>query len=172
MTHGKHMKRATNINLIQQRILYELGTIFAQERNQAGAVDIFRHIIDSIAPTHTATLLQLGEIYYMTGEVEIAVEHYRAAIDADPSLKDYFMEQLAPYRAGLMGRDEARSILERFLAVIPNDPRASFYYARIEADAGNLTSAIQYYEKVIALIGSDESHRRVEFAPGTAAGGL
>ena len=145
--------------------LYELGTIFAQEGNQAGAVDIFRHIIDSIAPTHTATLLQLGNIYYTTGEVEIAVEHYRAAIDADPSLKDYFMEQLAPYRAGLMGRDEARSILERFLAVIPNDPRASFYYARIEADAGNLTSAIQYYEKVIALIGSDELHRGVDFVP-------
>ena len=145
--------------------LYALGTIFAQEGNQEGAIRIFRRIIDGIDPTHTAALLQLGEIYYATGEETIAIEHYKQAIEADASLKDYFMEQLAPYHAGLMGRDEAKSILKRFLAVIPDDPRAPFYYAQIEADAGNLTVAIQYYEKTIALIDSDETHLDVEFAP-------
>ena len=145
--------------------LYELGTIFVQEGNQTGAIDIFQRIIDSIDPTHTATLLQLGEIYYATGEERVAIEHYKQAIEADASLKDYFMEQLAPYHAGLMGRDEAKSILKRFLAVSPDDPRASFYYAQIEADTGNLTAAIQYYEKTIALIDADEPHLDVEFAP-------
>ena len=144
--------------------LYELGTIFVQEGNQEGAVPIFRRIIDNIDPTHTAALLQLGEIYYATGEEGIAIEHYKQAIEANPSLKDYFVEQLAPYHAGLMGREEARSLLNRFLAVIPNDPRASFYYAQLEADAGNLTAAIQYYEKTIVLIDSDETHF-AEFAP-------
>ena len=145
--------------------LYELGTIFAQEGNQEGAIPIFRRIIDNIAPTHTAALLQLGEIYYATGEEGLAIEHYRQAIEADASLKGYFMEQLAPYHAGLMGREEAKSILKRFLAVIPDDPRASFYYAQIEVDAGNLAAAIQYYEQTIALIDSDEPALDVEFAP-------
>ena len=145
--------------------LYELGTIFAQEGNQEGAISIFRRVIDNIDATHTAALLQLGEIYYATGEEGLAIEHYRQAIEADASLKDYFMEQLAPYHAGLMGRDEAKSVLKRFLAVIPDDPRASFYYAQIETDAGNLAAAIQYYEQTLALIDSDEPSLNVEFAP-------
>ena len=145
--------------------LYELGTIFVQSGNQAGAIDIFRRIIDSIDPRHTAVLLQLGELYYATGEEAAAIEHYKQAIETDPSLKNYFMEQLAPYHAGLMGRNEAKSILKRFLAVLPDDPRATFYYAQIEADTGNLIVAIQYYEKTLALIGSKKTQPDIEFAP-------
>lgn len=145
--------------------LYELGTIFAQEGNHEGAIDIFERIIESIDPTHTATLLQLGELYYATEQVDLAVARYREAIEADTSLKNYFMEQLAPYHAGLMGRDEAGSIVTRFLAVLPDDPRASFYYAQIQADAGNLADAIQSYERVITLLGSDETRTDVEFSP-------
>ena len=145
--------------------LYELGTIFVQKGNQEGAIDIFRRIIDSIDPTHTTALLQLAELYYATGKEGIAIEHYKRAIEAGVPLTDYFMEQLAPYHAGLMGRNEAKSILKRFLAVIPDDPRAPFYFAQIEADAGNLTTAIQYYEKTITLIGSDETNLDIEFAP-------
>ena len=144
--------------------LYELGTIFVQAGNQEGAIGIFRRIIDSVDSTHTAVLLQLGELYYATGEEGIAIEHYKQAIEADASLKDYFMEQLAPYHVGLMGRNEAKSILKLFLAVIPDDPRAPFYFAQIEADVGNLTTAIQYYERTIALIGSDETNLDIEFA--------
>ena len=145
--------------------LYELGTIFVQAGNQEGAIDIFRRIIDNIDLTHTAALLQLGELYYAIGKEAAATEHYKQAIETDPSLTNYFMEQLAPYHAGLMGRNEAESILKRFLAVLPDDPRANFYYAQIEADAGNLTTAIQYYERTLALIGSDETHLDIEFAP-------
>ena len=145
--------------------LYELGTIFVQAGNQEGAIDIFRRIIDGIDPTHTAVLLQLGELYYATGDEATAIQYYKQAIETDMSLKNYFMEQLAPYHAGLMGRNEAKSILKRFLAVLPDDPRATFYYAQIEAGAGNLATAIQYYEKTIALLDADETDLDIEFAP-------
>ena len=145
--------------------LYELGTIFAQKGNRKGAIDIFRRIIDSIDPTHTTALLQLAELYYATGEEGIGIQYYKQASEAGVPLTDYFMEQLAPYHAGLMGRNEAKSILKRFLAVIPDDPRATFHYAQIEADAGNLTTTIQYYEKTITLIDSDETDLDIEFAP-------
>ena len=144
--------------------LYELGTIFVQAGNQEGAIDIFRRIIDSIDPTHTDVLLQLGELYHATGEEAAAIEHYKKAIKTDASLKNYFMDQLAPHHAGLMGRNEAMAILKRFLAVLPDDPRANFHYAQIEADMGNLTTAIQYYERTLALIGSDEANLDIEFA--------
>ena len=146
-------------------LLYELGTIFAQEGNQEGAIALFRQIIENIDPTHTDALLQLAEIYYAAGEEPTAIEYYRQAIEADALLKDYFMDQLGPYHAGLMGRDEAKSILERFIAVIPDDPRAWYYSAQIETAAGNLTTAIQQYEKTVALVGSDESQPDAEFAP-------
>ena len=146
-------------------ILYELGTIFVQQGNQEGAIHIFRRIIDSIDPVHTAALLQLGEIYHAVGEEELAIEHYKQAIEAGVPLTDHFMGQLAPYHAGLMGRNEAKSILKQFLAVIPDDPRATFYYAQIEADEGRPTTAIQYYERTLALIGSDETNLDIEFVP-------
>ena len=145
--------------------LYELGMIFVQAGNQEGAIDIFRRIIDSIDSTHTAALLQLGEIYHAIGEEELAIVHYKRATEAGVPLTDYFMEQLAPYHAGLMGRNEAKSVLKQFLAVIPDDPRAPFYLAQIEADAGNLTTAIQYYERTLALVGSAEINLDIEFAP-------
>ena len=145
--------------------LYELGTIFVQSGKQEGAIDIFRRIVDSIDPTHTDVLLQLGELYYAIGDEVTGVEYYKKAIETNASLKDYFMEQLAPYHAGLMGRNEANSILKRFLAVLPDDPRATFHYAQIEADAGNLDTAIQYYEKTLALIDSDETQPDIEFTP-------
>ena len=145
--------------------LYALGTIFVQAGNQEGAIDIFRRIVDGIDPTHTDVLLQLGELYYAIGEEATAIEHYKRAIETDTSLKNYFMEQLVPYHAGLMGRNEAKSIVERFLAVLPDDPRATFHYAQIEANAGNLTTAIQYFEKTITLLDADETPPDVEFAP-------
>ena len=145
--------------------LYELGTIFVQAGNREGAIDLFRRIIDSIDATHTAVLLQLGKLYFATGEEATAIEHYRQAIETDASLKNYFMEQLAPYHAGLMARNEAKAIVERFLLVLPNDPRATFHYAQIEADEGNLTTAIQYFEKTIALLDADETSPDIEFAP-------
>ena len=144
--------------------LYELGTIFAQEGNREGAIDIFRRIIDGVDSTYAAALLQLGEIYYATGEEGLAIEYYKQAIEAGVPLRDYFMEQLSPYHAGLIERDEAKSILERFVAVVPDDPRASFYYAQIEAESRNLTAAIQYYERTIALISSDKHDLDVETA--------
>ena len=155
---GQQYERYTKENL------YELGTIFVQAGNQEGAIDIFRRIIDSIDSTHTDVLLQLGELYYAIGDEAAAIEYYKKAIETDTSLKNYFMDQLAPYHAGLMGRNEAKFILERFLAVLPDDPRATFHYAQIEADAGNLTTAIHYYARTLALIGSAETDQDIEFA--------
>ncbi len=142
--------------------LYELGVIFAQEGNQEGAISIYQRVLNNINSGFAPALFQLGEIYYATNQEELAIEHYQRAIEADASLKDYFIKQLEPYHMGLMGTDEAKSILDRSHAVTPDDPRAYFYYGQIEADAGNLTAAIQYYEKTIALIESDERYLDVE----------
>jgi len=141
-------------------VLYELGAIFAQEGNRSGAMNLYQSAL-KINPRYALAHLQLGEIYYAMGEGEapaepktIAIEHYKQAFQADATLKDYFINQLGPYHAGLMGVEQAKSLLERALAVNPDDPRVYFYYAQIEADAGNITAAIQYYEKTIALIES------------------
>ena len=50
--------------------------------------------------------------------------------------------------------------------VIPDDPRAHYYYAQIESGAGNIESAIGHYEKVVALIESDERHLDIELRKG------
>ncbi|MCZ6676130.1 MAG: tetratricopeptide repeat protein [Candidatus Poribacteria bacterium] len=145
--------------------LCELGVIFAQEANANGAIDLYQRAL-AIDSTYSLAHLQLGDLYYAADQKALAIEHYQQGIAADPALKDYFFEQLGPYHAGLMGMDEAKSLLDRSLAVMPGDPRADVYYAQIEADAGNLTAAIQHYEKTIAFIESDESALEIELPLG------
>ena len=61
-----------------------------------------------------------------------------------------------------MTANEAKSLLEKSLKVIPNDPRAHFYYAQIESESGNIESAIGHYEKVATLIEEDRRHLEIE----------
>ena len=110
--------------------------------------------------------MQLGEVYYYTDQSDLATEHYKRAIQVDPTLKDYFIDKLEPYHKGLMGKEEAKSLLDKSLGIIPNDPRAHFYYAQIESEAGNIESAIQHYEKIVALIEKDERYLEIKLREG------
>ncbi len=146
-------------------VWYELGVIFAQKGKPDGAIDLYRRAI-AIAPDYAPAHLQLGDIYYVNNQHELAIEHYRQALQADSKNKDYFIEQLAPYFAGQMGIDDAKSLLDRAVALNPEDPRGYFHYAQVEAVAGNPTAAIQFYEKTIELIEEDKSHLKTELPAG------
>ena len=138
-------------------VLYELGVIFAQKGEPDGAIDLYRRAI-AIAPDYAPAHLQLGDIYYVNNQHDLAIEHYRRAFQANPAIRDYFIERLAPYHAGGMAIDAAKSLLDRTLVLNPDDPRGYFYYAQLEVDAGNPSAAIQYYEKTIELIEAEKSH--------------
>ena len=129
---------------------YELAVIFEDRQKIDGAIDLYKRAI-ALDPQHPLSHFQLGGIYYERGEQALAMEHYKAAVAADSSLENYFLDQVPQYYSALISADEARSLLDRSLIVKPNDPLAYFYYAQIEANEGNPTEAIQYYEKTVSL---------------------
>lgn len=147
-------------------VLYELGTIFAQKGNPDGAIDLYRRAI-AIAPDYVPAHLDLGDIYYINNQHDLAIEHYKRAFDADSTIRDYFFQRLAPYHAGQMEIGQAKSLLNRALALAPADPRGYYYYAQVEVDAGNPTAAIQYYEKTVELIEADKTHLTTELPAGS-----
>ena len=127
---------------------YELAVIFEDRQKIDGAIDLYKRAI-ALDPQHSLSHFQLGGIYYERGEQALAMEHYKAAVAADSSLENYFLDQVPQYYSALISADEARALLDRSLIVKPNDPLAYFYYAQIEANEGNPTEAIQYYEKTV-----------------------
>ena len=79
------------------------------------------------------------------------MDHYKAAVAADSSLENYFLDQVPQYYSAQISAGEARSLLDRSLIVKPDDPLAYFYYAQIEANEGNPIEAIKHYEKTVSL---------------------
>ena len=146
-------------------VMYDLGMIFEQKGKPDGAIDLYRRAI-AIDSDYAKVHVRLGDIYYINSQYDSAIEHYKRAFDADPTIKDYFINQLAPYHAGQMGIDAAKSLLDRAVALDPADPRGYFYYARVEVDAGNLSEAIRYYEKTVELIEADTTQLKAELPAG------
>ena len=131
-------------------IWYELAIIFEDRQKNDGAIDLYQRVI-LLDPQHSLSHFQLGGLYYESGEQDLAMEHYKAAVAADSLLENYFLDQVPQYYSAQISADEARSLLDRSLVVKPDDPLAYFYYAQIEANEGNPTEAIQHYEKTVSL---------------------
>ena len=145
--------------------LYELGAIFVEQGNTSEGINLLKSAVE-VDMEFAAAHLQLGEVYYSTNQSDLALEHYKRAIRADSTLENYFIDKLEPYHRGSMSPDEAKSLLEQSLTVIPNDPRAHFYFARIESETGNIESAIWHYEKIAALIEEDKRYLKIELRTG------
>ena len=145
--------------------IYELAVIFDEKGNTDGAVQLYQRTIE-VEPVHVQSHFTLGEHFYASGDTETARHHYQQALSLMPSIKDAFYEPLEPYFAGLMTSDQAISLLEKAMFVLPDDPRSYFYAGTIEADAGNLEAAIKHYEKTLEIIENDPSYLQIELPLG------
>ena len=145
--------------------IYELAVIFDKKGNTDGAVQLYQRTIE-VEPTHVQSHFTLGERFYASGDTETALHHYQQALSLTPSTKDAFYEPLEPYFAGLMTSDQAMSLLEKAMFVLPDDPRSYFYAGTIETDAGNLEAAIKHYKKTLEIIEDDPSSLQIELPLG------
>ncbi len=145
--------------------LHELALIFVEKGNTGGAIQLYQRVVE-MAPTHGEAHFELAELYYAKGDTAAALPHYREAISIAPSITDDLYEPLASYFAGLIGPDEAMPLLEKATHILPDDPRAYFYAGTLEADAGNVQKAIEYYEKTLQIVEADPSLMQLELLLG------
>lgn len=92
-----------------------------------------------------------GKFHELSGDAELArkntseaLAHHQRAIERNP---DYFKPHLqvgiARFQSG--ERSEARASLERSMQLLPTAP-ASYYLGRLAQDAGDLRSAVKYFQ--------------------------
>ena len=119
-------------------------------------------LIQRTGPAHFA----VADILYARGEDKTAVIHYQKAIVGEPTLKNRFFEPLQPYFVGIMDADEARGLLEKAMAVLPEDPRVYFYMAKLEKDTSNIKKAIEHYEKTLEIVDADPTYLDLQLPHG------
>lgn len=145
--------------------VFELAVIFAEADNADGAVQLYHRTLE-IDPNHGEAHLAVADILFTQGDTDTAVVHYRKAIENDPTLKESFFDVLKPYFAGSIGLDEARGMLEKAMAVLPDDPRSYFYLGKIEAESGNIEKAIEHYNKTLEIVEVDPGYFEMELPHG------
>ena len=145
--------------------VFDLAVIFAEADNTDGAVQLYQRALE-IDPTHGPAHFAVADILYTQGDVDTAVIHYQKAVAGEPALKNRFFEPLQPYFAGTMRADVARELLEKTMAVLPNDPRSHFYMAKLEADAGSTEKAIARYKKTLEIVEAEPSYLDLQLPHG------
>ena len=145
--------------------VFDLAVIFAEADNTDGAVQLYQRALE-IDPTHGPANFAVADILYTRGDVKTAVIHYQKAITGKPALKNRFFEPLQPYFTGIMDVDEARGLLEKAMAVLPEDPRSYFYMAKLEKDTSNPEKAIEHYKKTLEIIDADPSYLELQIPHG------
>ena len=133
----------------EQQAFYDLGKIFAQNNKAGLAIQAYKNAIN-IDSGMAEAQFELGNEYYKMGLKERAMEHYKAAIQADASIRRYFLDEAKKYyESGDF--DNAASLLDKSLSIVPDDAESHYYYAQILTKSGNTPEATNHYEDTIRI---------------------
>jgi tetratricopeptide (TPR) repeat protein len=107
--------------------------------------------------------LQLADIYFSQGKLDLADESYRAAYARDPNDEDI----RAHFGNCLVRRDKAKEALPLLESVCAKNPRHDYGYtlmtlAETQAATGNVDAALATWRQVLAMYGYPRA--RVQFA--------
>ena len=94
--------------------------------------------------------LNLAEVHLSRGDYQLAEQAYRQAIKREPAFIPALLNLADLYR--MLGRDsEARPLLERALAIAPDDAAARFSYALLLVRQRDYRAALDHLQRAAAL---------------------
>jgi tetratricopeptide (TPR) repeat protein len=136
-------KNPTDINA-----LYYLGISYARKKMFTDAIPLLARVLEA-APKFPPVYFELGVCYQQEGDKPKALELFQKNFELDPANEE------SAYDAGLilfgLSRiDEAKAVLEKALALRPDDPDALDLMSRCYINAGDYPKAIEYLEKAKA----------------------
>ena len=161
----KEYQKAVEIQPYAAHDVFELAVIFAEGGNIDGAVQLYRRTLE-IDPTHAQAHYAIADVLYTQGDRDTAVTHYRLALEGDPALKNDIYKPIEPYYIGILNANQARELMDKAKAIIPEDPRSYFYMGKLEADTGNTDKAIELYKKTLEIVENDPSYLEIELPQG------
>ena len=117
------------------------------ERNYAAAIHDFSEARKRL-PNSADALRALGSVERRQGRWNEAAEHFEAAAHLDP-LNAQGLQQWGNTLECLQRFSEARTIVNRIIAIAPNEPRWVLWKARTYQLQGDLESAVDVVESVM-----------------------
>ncbi len=148
-------EKASKYQPTTAELWFQLAVYFSEANNDVSdqitqtTIGLFQKAL-TLDPQHAQSHFQLGELLY-PNDKELAEHHYKQAVICDPSLVNFFIDQVPAYYSGQLTSNKARLLLDKSLLLNPDLPLAYFYLAQIEDNEDNTQLAIQNYEKAIAL---------------------
>jgi tetratricopeptide (TPR) repeat protein len=129
-----------------------LGNMF--EQNTGPYLDPITNAIDesntaiALAPDRLESHWARGYILYITGNSELAIQQYLAAIDINPNISQLHLELGLAYRS-LDLTDQALEEYNLANTLNPSDPLPDLYSSRALASVGKFAQAAQYAQTAV-----------------------
>ena len=122
---------------------YDRGVEELRKGNPAAALTLAHEAIE-LEPREAKFHELSGDAELARKNTKAALAHYQQAIERNPNyFKPYLQTGIAQYQGGERGA--ARASLERSMQLLPTAP-ASYYLARLAQQAGDVSSAVKYFQ--------------------------
>ena len=132
--------------------LYGLGSAYLHQQKTNEARECFQRTLQ-VAPSYPGTLPNswnnLGILAAREGNFDLAIQHFRRALQIDPEHSIALRNLGSAYR---QKKDwtQAKSVLEHAIALNPDDPEANYSLGMVYAQQNDTERAYDYLEKALA----------------------
>ena len=137
--------KAVALNPNDLELIFEIGCHLLKIDDLSNAYKTFRHIL-SISPESSGAHTNIGEIYYRIRKHDKAAQHWKTAIDIDPS-ENIALTMLGIHAADNNGKfEEALDFFEQALKVTPDDVNLYVNIATVYCETGQPQKALEIFE--------------------------
>jgi Tfp pilus assembly protein PilF len=145
----KALKHALTLNPNLTDVHNNLGVVYSQMDEKEKAYQEFALVVrDPSFPTPEKPLYNLGELYLRENNLELAVMHFRRAVEKNPNFAMGY-RGLGKVHVSLGERAAAIENFEKAIEISPNDLESLYELARIYDYQNNTEKAQEYYRRVV-----------------------
>jgi len=134
--------------------LLRLGVLYEEEEEYGKAEDLFERGL-AIAPDHVELLFRLGVVYDKTGRKEALITQMEKVIEKDPDNAGALNYLGYTYAEKGENLDQAQTLIEKALALQPDDGYITDSLGWVYFKKGNIEKAVYYLEAAVSLVPDD-----------------
>ncbi|MDY6832546.1 MAG: tetratricopeptide repeat protein [Thermodesulfobacteriota bacterium] len=134
--------------------LLRLGVLYEEKEEYGKAEDLFERGL-AIAPDHVELLFRLGVIYDKTDRKEALITQMEKVIEIDPNNAGALNYLGYTYAEKGENLDQAQALIEKALALQPDDGYITDSLGWVYFKKGNVEKAVYYLEAAVNLVPDD-----------------
>lgn len=128
-----------------------IGVVYAEMGKRDKAFESFGRVVrDPTYPTPEKALFNLGELYVQEKNYELALMHYRRAVEKEPNFAIGF-RGMGIAHLGLGDKKLAKEQFEKAIEIEPDETGSLYELARLNDEEGNEEKALELYRRVIEV---------------------